>query len=316
MRKVLPWLLLITLVAWLAYKLHTTPFDYKTFLQALRQANPLWLLLATAAIYSGNFIRALRWRIFLPPTNQTPWQKLIAPQFIGFAALALFGRLGELVRPILLARRTALSPESQFATLTVERICDLAAFATLFALDLLLSPRMRTLPYLHRAGITIAVLLLAIAAFVLTVRLAAAPLARLIPSLASHILSFHQGLLVLRSPADALRTAALSLTLWLTIAAAYFCTLHAFPPPVHALTLAPTIILMAFSIAGSALPIPGGSGAWAGNVFALTHLLAIPPEQAAAAGLTVYLITNLAIIPAGLLAARATNTSLTQPTSA
>ena len=71
---------------------------------------------------------------------------------------------------------------------------------------------------------------------------------------------------------------------------------------------------MGFSIAGSALPIPGGSGAWAGNVFALTNLLHIPGELAAGAGLAVWLVTSMSVIPAGLVFAQQGGISLTELT--
>ena len=106
--------------------------------------------------------------------------------------------------------------------------------------------------------------------------------------------------------------AALSLLLWGTIAATYLLTLKAFPAPVSQLTLAPTIVLMGFSIAGSALPIPGGGGAWAGNVFALTNLFQIPAELATGAGLMVWAVASLSVIPFGLIYAQVEGISIRQ----
>ena len=330
MRRALPWLLLAAVLAFVAWKLHTSHFDYAGFLRSVRTANPFFLALAVLLIYSNNVLRALRWAIFLKPAYRasgqkpTPWYALIGSQFVGFTGLAIFGRIGELIRPILVARRTGLPVSSQIAVVTVERVFDLGAFGLIFALNLLFSPTLQSLPYLHKAGLTIAGLTVAIIVFVAAVRLAGHHMAALTGKLVgaiskpagaaaeARILDFRAGLNVVGSLPDFLAIAALSLVLWATIALAYLCTLHAFPAPVHTLTLGPTIVLMGFSVAGSALPIPGGGGAWAGNVFALSKLFAIPDEIAASAGLMLWLVTSMAIIPAGLLFARVEGVSLTQ----
>ncbi len=331
MKRALPWLLLAAALAFVAYKLHTSHFDYTGFLRSVRTANFFLIALAVLLIYSNNVLRALRWAVFLKPAyfadpslKSTPWHKLIGSQFIGFTGLAIFGRIGELIRPLLIARRTALPVSSQIAVVTVERIFDLGAFGLIFALNLLLSPTLQKLPYLHKAGFTIAALTVVIIVFVASVRLAGHYMAALTGKLvslvskpagdaaAARVLDFRAGLNVIGSIADLLTASALSLLLWATIAFAYLLTLRAFPGQVHTLTLGPTIVLMGFSIAGSALPIPGGGGAWAGNVFALSNLFSIPPELAASAGLMLWLVTNMAIIPAGLLYARIDGISITQ----
>ena len=330
MRRALPWLLLAVVLGFVAYKLHASHFDYAGFAHSVRTANFPLIALAVALIYSNNILRALRWAVFLKPAfaangrTPTPWYALIGSQFVGFTGLAIFGRIGELIRPILIARRTALPISSQIAVVTVERVFDLGAFGLIFALNLLLSPTLQQLPYLHKAGYTIAALTVAIVVFVAAVRLAGQPMAALGGRLvglvskpagiatSARILDFRAGLNVIGSAGDFAAAALLSLLLWATIALAYLFTLRAFPAPVHALTLGPTIVLMGFSIAGSALPIPGGGGAWAGNVFALSNLFRIPSELAVSAGLMLWLVTNMAIIPAGLIFARVEGVNLTQ----
>ncbi len=330
LRKALPWILLAAVTALIAWKLHASHFDWVGFWRSLRTADVRLIALAILVIYSNNLIRALRWAVFLRPAYKvsalppTPWYRLIGSQFIGFTGLAIFGRIGELIRPLLIARRTGLTFPSQVAVVTVERVFDLGAFGLIFALNLLLSPQLQTLPYLHKAGYTIGALTLVIAVFVAGVRLAGELMARLTQSLVSliskpagalaaeKILAFRDGLNVIDSFADLLLAIGLSLLLWAVIALAYLITLKAFPAPVHDLTVGHTIVLMGFSIAGSALPIPGGGGAWAGNVFALTSLFQVPGELAASAGLLVWLVTSMSIIPAGLIFAKVDGISLGQ----
>ena len=330
LRRILTWALAALVLAFLAWKLQTTHFDWAGFARSFRTADGRLLLLATLVIYSTNLFRALRWSIFLRPAYRAsglqpvPWYRLVGSQFLGFTGLALFGRIGELIRPLLVARRTGLTFSSQVAVVTVERVFDLVAFALIFTGNLLLSPNLRTLPYLHRAGYTIGGLTLALLVFVAAIRLAGTAVARVAShtigviskpagaALAEKILSFRDGLDVIDSLADFGLISALSLALWGTIALCYVLVTKAFPAPVHSLSAAHTIVLMGFSIAGSALPIPGGSGAWAGNVFALTELFGIPKELAVSTGLMLWIILTLSIIPAGLIYARVEGISLGQ----
>ncbi len=166
LRRLLPWLVLGAVVVFIAYKLRTSHFDWPGFARSLRTADARSIALAILIIYSNNVFRSLRWAVFLRPAFRAAgkppvtWTKLIGSQFIGFTGLAIFGRIGELIRPLLVARRTGLSFSSQIAVVTVERVFDLGAFALIFSLNLLLSPQLKTLPYLHKAGYTIAALTL------------------------------------------------------------------------------------------------------------------------------------------------------------
>jgi uncharacterized protein (TIRG00374 family) len=329
-RKALPWLVLLVIVGFVAWKLRTSHFDWAGFAASWRTADFRLIALAIVCLQFNFVTRSIRWAIFLRPSfraaSRPPvsWLALVGPQFVGFTGLAIFGRIGELIRPLLVSRRTGLTFSSQIAVVAVERVFDLGAFGLIFSLNLLLNPVLRTLPYLHKAGYAIGGLTIAIGVFVAVVRLAGASVARAAETVvgvvskpagaafAKKILAFRDGLNVIDSFVDFLLAACLSLATWGIIALTYLLTLKSFPAPVSDLTLGYTIVLMGFSIAGSALPIPGGSGGWAGNVFALTNLLGIPAALAAAAGLIVWLVTNLSVIPFGLLYARIEGISLRQ----
>ena len=330
LRRALPWILLVAAVGFIGWKLHTSHFDWAGFGRSLRTADLKLIGFGILAIWSNFFFRAMRWAVFLRPAlrqagkDRIHWWNLVGTQFIGFTGLAIFGRIGELIRPLLVARRTQFTFSSQVAVVMVERVFDLGAFGLIFSLNLLFSPTLRTLPYLHKAGYTIGGLTVALLIFVLGVRLAGELVAKLTQwlvglvskpagaAVAAKILAFRDGLNVIDSLPDFVLASVLSVALWLAIALSYVLVLKAFPSPVHDLTVAHTIVLMGFSVAGSALPIPGGSGAWAGIVFALTQLFLIPQELAWGAGMMVWLITNMAVIPPGLIYAKIEGISLGQ----
>jgi hypothetical protein len=93
--------------------------------------------------------RAIRWQYLLAPVGPTRWRTAFRTTIIGFAALTLLPfRMGDLLRPYLLARQERLSVSSTLATVAMERILDLLAVLVLLAVFLwvgsdatLLTPR-------------------------------------------------------------------------------------------------------------------------------------------------------------------------------
>jgi uncharacterized protein (TIRG00374 family) len=329
-RRAIVWGVGILVLALLAWKLHSSKFEWARFWQACRSADWRMLLLAVLLIYSMNIFRAARWAIFLkpslPPGHRIPWWNLLGSQFIGFTGLAALGRVGELIRPYLVSKRTGLSFSSQVAVVAVERVFDLGAFALIFSANLLVSPQLATLPYheyFHRIGYAIFGLTLFLCLFVLGVRVAGGVVARMFGSvagrispsagdaIASWILEFRNGLNTIGSAMDFLKVSLLSLGAWLIVAVSYVLVMRAFPSPVHDLTISHSVLLMGFSVVGGVVQLPGiGGGAQLLTITALTKLFGVPGELATSAGMILWLATTMSVIPAGLLYARFEQVSL------
>ena len=329
LRKALPWVLLAAFLAFLGWKLHSSHFDWAGCARSFETADWRMLLAALLVIYAQNLLRALRWAVFLSRSGTgTQWWNLVGSQFVGFTGLAIFGRIGELIRPLLVARRTGLSFASQIAVVAVERVFDLGAFGLLFGLNLAVSPGLQALPFherFHQVGYAIAGLTVLVAAFVVGVRLAGAAVARAAERVfgliskragavvAEKILAFHAGLDVIATWGEFAAICALSIGLWTTIAVSYVLVMKAFPAPVHQLTIADTLVLMGFSVVGSIVQLPGvGGGAQVGTITALTLLFGIPRELAVSSGMMLWLITTMGVIPAGLAYAKVEGISLGQ----
>jgi uncharacterized membrane protein YbhN (UPF0104 family) len=108
-----------------------------------------------------------------------------------------------------------------------------------------------------------------------------------------------------------------SLLLWVTIAAAYIVVMRAFPSPVHDMTVPYVLLLMGFSVVGSIVQLPGiGGGAQALTIGALTLLFSIPKELASSAGLILWVITTMSVLPIGLIFAQVEHVSLRGVTEA
>ncbi len=319
--------LVLILVAW---KLYTSHFDWRAFWRACRSVDLRLLVLAILILYANFLFRAARWAIFLKPSmapgKAVAWWKLIGSQFIGFAGLAALGRIGELIRPYLVSRRTELTFSSQIAVVAVERIFDLGAFGILFAGNLLLSSQLDTLPYhtrYHLFGYAIAAAIAFLSLFVVFTLYAGEAVARSFGGVAGRfstsagaavsakILEFRKGLNTIGSLGDFLLAALYSLLTWASIAISYIVVARAFPAPVHTLTISHVVLLLGFSVVGSLVQLPGiGGGAQLLTITALTVLFGIPKELASSAGMILWFVSSMSVVLPGLIIARFEQVSL------
>jgi glycosyltransferase 2 family protein len=312
-------ILLIALGLWLAHS-HAS-FDLHSLLHQLRSVSVPYILIALACTYAGYWLRAWRWSVLLGPLRKTTALQMLPSQLIGFAIVGLFGRFADLARPYMIARRLQTSVATQLAVYSIERAFDLAAAAILFSITLAFAPR--NMPHheaFARAGALSLAATLFLAAFALALRFAGDRMAvlarRLIDpiskpfaaSASARILEFSQGLRIVSTVGEFLGALALSLIMWLFIAVMYLSCAHAFrvAPSLATLSFAATMLLLATSLGGSLiqLPILG----WFTQIAVLAAVLhgffSVPLETASACGAVILCIANLAVIPAGLFAAR------------
>lgn len=106
--------------------------------QSLRRANAFYLIIAFAITCFGYFLRACRWQTLFEPITETSLKELFAATTIGFSAILIVGRAGELIRPMWLSMRDRrVRPSAALMTLGVERIFDLASLICFFSINLL-----------------------------------------------------------------------------------------------------------------------------------------------------------------------------------
>ncbi|HEY4379941.1 MAG TPA: lysylphosphatidylglycerol synthase transmembrane domain-containing protein [Acidobacteriaceae bacterium] len=327
-RKAIVWLALVLLLAVIVYthrdRVH---FDWAIFFQQLRHISWLHIVAGIALIYSTYWLRATRWSVFLSATKKVSPFALVGPQFIGFTAVALFGRLADVIRPALVAKRIQLPVSTQIAVYTIERMFDLGAAAIIFSGALLFAPR--DLPHhdiFVRTGLVSLAGTAIIAIFAVTIRVAGGAVASaahrilhplsagIADSVADKIRGFRDGLNAISSARDFLVTAAISLVMWALIGFAYVQTLHAFidTPELATISFSRTMLLMGASIGGSLLQLPiiGWFTQIAVTAAAMNQFYGAPIEAATACGALLLVVTFLSIIPAGLIAARLNHVSL------
>jgi len=119
-KRWIAWLIAgIAIVALVVFVRHRIHFNWQVFLEQLKAANWTRIASAIGLIYFAYVLRAARWALFVRPNKKVSTFAVLGSQVIGFTAVALFGRLADLVRPYLVARRINLSLGSQIAVYTV-----------------------------------------------------------------------------------------------------------------------------------------------------------------------------------------------------
>ena len=115
------------LLIWFGYtQLASRRFDWSLALHSLEGLHWGWLAASLIPIAGTYYGRALRWAVFLKPLKQRPSiANLCSATVIGFAAITVFGRPGEFVRPYLIAIKENVSVPSQMAAWILERMFDL-----------------------------------------------------------------------------------------------------------------------------------------------------------------------------------------------
>ncbi len=311
---------------------HRIHFDWRVFGQQLRLADWRRMAFALALIYAGYVVRSIRWVWLLRHKKKMGSLSLLGTQVIGFTAVALIGRVADLVRPYLVSKKTGLPISSQIAVYIVERLFDAGSMAMITSSVILLSPS-GSLPHaeiVRKAGYWGLVLTVLGTLFLIAVRLWGDRVASILGSacgriskrfgqaVASKIHAFHSGLDTIRSFSDFAVATVLSLGMWVMIAFAYLETTLAFvaSPPLASMTPAKGVLLMIVSGGASVIQLPvigwfTQIGLVAG---AITKFFGASPEAAMGCAASLLLITFLGIVPIGLIWARFEHVSLKKVT--
>ncbi len=282
--------------------------DWEEVRLAVSQSNPYLLTLAVLIICLAYGFRAYRWGALLAPLGPTSISHLFAATTVGFAAVFLVGRMGEVVRPVVLPMRDPrVRASASFVTIMVERIYDMMAVIILFAANLLwFQPPAHLETQFSRVRIAGVVLLILAVAGVgcltwfrkrstsaigwlqkILTRLRFIP-KRLTHAVISILEQLARALRVLVDVRELAVTIAWTAAVWGGIAFANFLVLRAFNLPFG---FSETIFVLGWSLVGSLVPTPGGAaGAFHAATAAGLIFLGVSPETAAAVSIVTHLV--------------------------
>ena len=281
--------------------------DWSEVSQSLRKANAFYLILATFIICFGYLLRAIRWKVLLAPITETSLRELFATTTVGFAAVFLVGRMGEIVRPMWLPMRDKrVRPSAALITLGVERIFDMASLICFFAVNLIWfeAPpgRENELAYvklignLMLVGVFVGFLSLyfyqkfsarfiAWAEKVTDKKFIPSRLRRIFISLLNQLAASLQ---VLKDWREIAAVVFWTLALWFSIAIPTWLVLLAFDLP---LSFSDALFIMGWAAIGSLVPTPGGAaGAFHAATASGLIFLKIDPNDAAATSIAMHLV--------------------------
>lgn len=310
------------LLAFLIYRWRSSGFAWREFLDGLRDVDWPWLALALVLILATYFGRALRWEVMLRPlARDSSFRRVLVATCIGFAAVVMFGRAGEPVRPYLIAKKEGVSFSSQLAAWVVERMLDLLMILIIFgvALTRVAHSTIRSTPRIEAilkaggaaAGVTGLVclaLLFALRQFRGEVQrrlldgLAFLPKA-LLARAETFLAAFGEGMQSTRSTSFTLLLVLYTVLEWALIAGCFFCVFRAFPATAG-LGVTDDVIVLGFVAFGSVVQIPGvGGGMQIVTVLVLTEFYGIGLARASGVALTLWIVNFVAILPIGLVLA-------------
>lgn len=288
-RKLLALLSLCVIAIILAYRAWGWDFDWSLFLSSLSRMKFGWLIASVLVTMTTYWFRAARWQVLLAPLKSVPILPLFSITLVGFSAIFLLGRAGEVARPLWLTRREKVALTSSVATIVVERFIDAIMLILLFLVALFAAEvpqgSSKTLDLLKSAAWIIASFAGTAMVALFFLRSHGAWIVGKIPfrRVASAVDSFLQGLTFLRSGKSLALVLLDSSLLWIAIALQFWFMLLGMN---FSLSAAAATLVMVGAGIGSIAQIPAiGGGFQAGYVFCMTAFLQVPLEQAIATSL-------------------------------
>ncbi|MEZ5346253.1 MAG: lysylphosphatidylglycerol synthase transmembrane domain-containing protein [Pyrinomonadaceae bacterium] len=306
MRKHLKFILLI-LIAVSIFWFFGRDLDLNLVAQSLGKAKAVYIISAVLIICAGYLLRAKRWQVLLEPITETSLKELFATTAVGFTAVFLIGRAGEIVRPMWLPMRDKrVRPSAALVTLGIERVFDLASLICFFSLNLLWfeapAGREKELAYIKTVGyILLGGTFAGILALYVYQRVSPGVISRVervtshkfIPDKIARIIvsifkQLAKSLEILRDWREIVSVTFWTVLLWLAIALPTWLVLLAFDLP---LDFSDALFIVGWAAIGSVVPTPGGAaGAFHAATAGGLIFMNVAQEQAAAVSIAMHLV--------------------------
>jgi glycosyltransferase 2 family protein len=323
-RKLLLALVGLAVLGFIIYRstglINLADFSGAKLLIAVRAANPWYLITSLIAIYGCYALRALRWEVFQKNLGGSNFWTVYKLTLAGFSAVFLLGRAGEPIRPLLLARKERLPVADMFGLYFLERLFDTAATAVIAGLGLLLFQAQAhqdgSASALQKAARTTGSVLFigvlgAIGVLVYLRLHGTAMLERRLESwisaagwkktVGSIILGFARGVQTIRTWGELALAAIYSGLHWFLVLLIYVWVSHSFGGKLMNIGLGDALLVLAFTMVGSAVQLPGvGGGSQFACFLAYTTIFGVEKEPAAAAAIVVWLISFAGCCLAGV----------------
>ncbi len=277
------------------------------------------LSLSVVVGLSHNIFRCIRWRYLLSPIKRgIRFYNLFSTTIIGYmVSWVIPGRIGELVRPVLLGQREKVSKSAAVATIVIERIMDGLAVMFLFGVFLFFTAGRYSaqssdlLKKATHAGITFSILSILAFLFLLVLVWRKEGIrsyidtrwgqsnSRVLRGIFKIFHSFLEGASAVKDVRILIITIFYSLVVWFVIGCGIWLSLIA----THVtIPLAGTFILLPLLVIGIAIPTPGGVGSYHEFMkIGLIGFFQVSREAAVSTAIVVHAITIIPVIILGFV---------------
>jgi len=273
------------------------------------------ILLYFGFLTVGHVMRIARWSLTVRRLAPLRWSTLMAIGAVGMMAVfALPARLGEVVRPVLIARDERVGVGEVMATVVVERLADgLCVSAMMLVTVLALDPAVVDPKYVYSGYAAVAVFggaavaMLALGAFFPRIRLPLEQaLARVHPGLARKVVAtaggFFGGLRLLAEPRLALTWLVSTVAIWVWSGLGIWVLFAAFPGPVAELGPLAAFATLCVLVVGISIPsAPGTVGVFHWAVAFGVGMFGIAQEEGLVLGTVLHLAVTVCNIGYGLV---------------
>jgi uncharacterized protein (TIRG00374 family) len=276
---------------------------------ALGRVRPGWLMLTIGVSFLLMVFRAWRWQLELLPLERVPLGRLWVVTAVAYLAINLFpARLGEVVRPWLLSRRSSVSFSNVVGNLVVEKTMDSVVILFYILTGLI---TVENLPGWVRTGAAIpALFALTLVALVVLLwwrgeafvdRWLLGRLPERFGARVKRVLgAIIAGMQVLPNPRLLLAVFVVSLVLWFLPILSSYIMIRAFDFPVP---FSAAVVVFIFIGFGTALPnVPGMVGPYQYACVLALDLFGVDKVDALAYGLVLNAVQFLTIVAQGLIA--------------
>jgi glycosyltransferase 2 family protein len=290
-----------------------------------RNANPYYLLLSLVGIYVCYALRAARWQVLQTNLGPSNFWTIYRLTLAGFASIFLLGRAGEPIRPLLLARKERLPVADMFGLYFLERLFDTASTAVIAGLGLVLfeshahtisgaagastsklEAAARTTGSLLFIGVIGAIV------FLVYLRLHGTSMLerRTQPwreaggwrsKVGGILMGFARGVQTIRTWRELALAVLYSALHWVGVALLYVWISHSLGGRLSAIGFGDALLILAFTLVGSAIQLPGvGGGSQVACFLAYTAIFGVENEPAAAAAILIWVITFAGVALVGV----------------
>ena len=293
--------------------------------RALASAHYIYLIPAFILVGMSFIFRTMRWRYLVrsvKPDVRT--RDLFSPLMVGFMSNVLPARAGEFIRAYLLSKKEKISFSASFATIFIERLFDMSLvllllfFVIFFSSDLF--PQSDTekyrelMGYMKKFGLISFCLCIFILLFSLFLHFWNDTAIKIVNyfirplpdkwgyKINRMVISFSEGLSIIKDPGGLLATVILSFLIWGTFVSIYYPLYLAFE--IGSIPIIPSLIILCLTVAIfiTLFPTPGFLGAFQlGCVLALNGIFGVDPDKAFSYGIVAWIVTMGSTIVVGTI---------------